>query len=593
MILLGQSPRKIISFVSATAFTLSIVIQLFEVQNSFRPANFFFGPAQNLPVGYYVALGLIMFSGSITLLSRPFKQSLFALQTFILIFELFLVPQYVFGGILMRAPEALFSLYGLSIYLIQTGHLNFNLFAFFYSNAGAWIFNTIQSITLGVSPSSPQVFLSTQPVMYEILYFFPLYAMLKEISGNNSPWIFAGLWFFYVGNFLSLDNTGDVALGYFFFLVVLLLIVRWTKFRQQKNLTILFLVIIVTTSFTHTLTSLLVAALILSLVVILKIRRSTPLLFISILIPIGWFAYAAGPWISAYFLSTVSNINPLTIIAQFLSDTNIPRNTGSIAHQQLYSLELFATLLFLGIGAFGIALPILKRQLSSMDKVGVVLILVTIAFSVLGVEIYHAEILERAFDYTLPFIAYFSARLLVINKKRPQFFLVLFVVFLFLFAPIHLLVSNEGTVSYLSQTSIAAYGYNYSYDHSGYLVGRIFDRQSNYVWNVTQIQKIADYTTLSFTNGKVGVVNVVNSSCNGVPACPGLPLLASPISQRPLIIWNGEYEEYAWQWDAPQLLANYLNDTALLPNTTNVNLVYTNGWTIFYASDAGQYSITP
>lgn len=569
---------------SMTAF--SVILQLLETENAFRPANGFFGPVQNLPFVYYLGISLIILSGALTLFSQPFREQIFVIQTTILIVELFFVPQLIFQGILLRAPYALYSLYGLSIYVIQTGHINLNIFGFFFANPGAWILNSIQSILLGIPPNSPEILLSTESVTFELLYFLPLYVTIKEISGNNRSTIFAGIWIFYMGNFLGVDNTGDVALSYFFFLMALMIIVRWKKFGRNSNLTATLIVVIVATSFTHTLTSLLLSVLILPFA-IQRVRGAIFVLLIAIVVPFAWLIYAAVPWVEAYFGSTLQNINPLLIVSQFLTDANVPRNAGSAAHQVLFKIELYSTISFLALGCLGLSYLFLKRKLSPVDRFGFVLVLATIAFSIFAVEIYHAEILQRAYDYLLPLVAYFSARLLI-NRRL----LILFTIFLLLFTPIHLLISNEGTVSYLSQTTIAAYHFNYAKDPGAFLVGRIFDRQSNYVWNTTQSQKVGDYNSLVFSDGKVGVSKVVDSLCNGIPACPGLPLLSSLSNNRPLVIWNGEFEYDSWKWDTPQLFSLYLNDTILLSNSTNVNLVYTNGYTILYVSDAGEYGIT-
>ncbi len=174
------------------------------------------------PPSLMIALGLMSISFCLSLRRSRLWVPLLLLHVFLLIFMLY-------GVNAMVEQEPRFSVVyrhaGYTEYIMRTGTANPNLDAYF-----SWPgFFTLSAFFTKIAGYSTILgYAAWAPVLYNVLYFGPLY-MLFETFTHNKRLIWLAVWLFFLTNWIGQDYFSPQGLNFFLYLVLMALLVRWFR----------------------------------------------------------------------------------------------------------------------------------------------------------------------------------------------------------------------------------------------------------------------------------------------------------------------------------------------------------------------------
>ncbi|HWD07544.1 MAG TPA: hypothetical protein VHA57_00480 [Actinomycetota bacterium] len=378
---------------------------------------------------YFVAVGLVLLSFGFALVQQPLRRPLLAFQIIGLIVLLdglgpLVEPHASFATAWLHA--------GFASYIAQTGHTLPTLDARF-SWPGFFALAAVLSKVAGLH--SPEAFLAWAPLVFNLIYLPPLYAICRSVTRNERVWWMA-LALFYLASWVGQDYFSPQAVAFFLFLVIIAVVLRWfrppmpdpgrgnqlqrwlavwmrrlggrgeehTPVRstpvQRGALIAAISVIFFGISISHQLTPFLLIGGLIGLVVFGRTTlRGLPVLFA--LIAVAWISLGAVTfWTGhlSFIFGTVGKIGANV-------DTSLTgRIQGSAGR-----LVVLDTRIALAGAIFLLALigAIRRRRRGYGDWS--VLILAFAPFPLLVVQAYGGEALLRAYLFALPFVALLAA----------------------------------------------------------------------------------------------------------------------------------------------------------------------------------------
>ncbi|MGH2716991.1 MAG: hypothetical protein ACRDJU_00200 [Actinomycetota bacterium] len=171
---------------------------------------------------YFAAVALVLISFGFALVQQPLRRPLLAFQIVGLIVLLdglgpLVEPHASFATAWLHA--------GFAQYIAQTGHTLPGLDARF-SWPGFFALAAMLSKAAGLH--SPEAFLAWAPLVFNLMYLPPLYAICRAVTRNERVWWMA-LALFYLASWVGQDYFSPQAVAFFLFLVVMAVVLRWFR----------------------------------------------------------------------------------------------------------------------------------------------------------------------------------------------------------------------------------------------------------------------------------------------------------------------------------------------------------------------------
>lgn len=456
---------------------------------SFSQARFIIGELgliHSLPISFFIALAFLTFASAILWLSPQYHGKLLCLQTCLLITGLWLTPLIITGFYsypYVRADHP-YRFYGFTDYIAQWGHLNPGLLSY-HGWPAAWLLSATVIVIYGIN--DPVTMIALTPFLMQFLYLFPLYLFFRNIFGRNN-YCWAGVWLFYLGNWMGQSYLGAHSFSIILFLNVLALLTKTSASQQGINGVVYQLIsigIFVGLTITHLVSSFVV----LSGLIVLYIGRKIKS-FITIMFATLFFAFWLLYWATYSFKSNL----PVLIDAFLRLDmfayhsVEAPLTITSEAHRTVAMFRILTTVIFIVIAFTGFIIGRKIKRNTSNDRIILLMAMsFTMAPIILGPGIF-LEVPERIFIYILPLIAYFGAKMLA-HRTTAIVFCSLLLILLPLF-----FICNYGNaiIDHLSPVHIVALHFFEDNTSEGYITG-------GYALGYKKTgQGIYDYTSISF-----------------------------------------------------------------------------------------------
>jgi len=302
-----------------------------------------------------------------------------------------------------------FGAYFYTGYVIEHGHLNPNVH-WYHEFPITWTFFTEIFDICGITDA--RLFNRIVPFMWQFIYLPVVYVFLRNTIGEEKRnYCWAGLWLFYLAEWLGFSGMAPQMLGWFFFLVTLALF-GMTLLGQQtirlpaRRLSSILVFAGVTLS--HWLSSVFTLVAVAMLFLRKKIDL-TSVLLLTIFIG-AWTIYGATQFFEANtprFISYALRLDMVwesSLLARVVS-TNP-------AHDFLDKVRVWYTAAFLIIGFLGLILGFKsKRNRDTHLTILAVSVGIIIASSILAFS-YGTEIIDKTYLFGIPLIAYFGTKLL-------------------------------------------------------------------------------------------------------------------------------------------------------------------------------------
>jgi hypothetical protein len=390
---------------------------------------------------YFVAVALILLSFGVALTQQPLRRPLLTFQIVGLIMLLdglgpLVEPHASFATAWLHA--------GFTQQIAQTGATLPGLDARF-SWPGFFALAAFLSKAAGLS--SPVAFLRWAPLVYNLMYLAPLYAICRAITRNERVWWMA-IALFYLASWVGQDYFSPQATAFFMFLVIMAVVLRWFRppmpdpgkgntFQrsmaglmrklggrgeeriavrstplQRGALIVVLCVVFLMVAISHQLTPFLIVGGLIGLVVFGRTSlRGLPVLFA--VIAVAWISLGALTFWSGhlnYIFGGVGNLGANV-------NTSL---TGRIQGSSGRLFVLYVRILLAGAICLLALVGAVRRRIRGYGDWSLVL-LGFAPFPLLVFQAYGGEALLRAYLFALPFIALLAAMAFLPSAEPSRF----------------------------------------------------------------------------------------------------------------------------------------------------------------------------
>ncbi len=454
------------------------------------------GLASSLPATFFVALAFLSLASVVLWGSKENHGKLLFLQLLIFIAAIWLIPPLT-GGSPPFTDHAYRNL-GMVEYITRQGY--FDPTALFYQSWPGIFVSSAISAEIGSIEFEPLI--SVFPFLMQLLYLLPLYLFLKNTLGKTrSNYLWAGVWLFYLANWIAQDYFGPPAWA-LFLLLTLLALVTDTSIRQKNTgfiLPGLVVLVFAALATTHLLTSLAALCILGAIVLVRRSKGLAVAVGICLLLLISWDITGAEGFVTKRFLpgsespvpgevispsaepsnSNISILDPesYTLDPGIITEREITGHfTGSKSHIVVAMVRLPFSAVFALIGLIGVILAFRTKRNFSITTLVLVIALAPLVLLPLSVN-YVGEFAQRLFLYALAPMAYFAIQIL---EKRRWAITLAFCLLLVIGIPLHVIAhyGNEA-MDYLSPGQTAGMYFFNDNTRQGYVTGKTIGKMEN------------------------------------------------------------------------------------------------------------------
>jgi len=364
-----------------------------------------YGLLTSFPPGYLLAVGLVTIASFLLWRSPEGHGGLLFCQLFLVIASLLLVPVLIGGQ--HRGGSVWINGFPEVDYVLQQGHLN-AWARWYHVYPTAWIFSAALIQILGVTDVN--LLYNVTPFFWQLVYFPLVYVFLRNsIGAHRMREIWAGVWLFYLAEWLGFSSLHPQTFGWIFFLVLLaLLSVGWRRrggtdaHRLPSTLVSAGLIL------SHSLSSLFGLAAM--AILVLRKQVSVTLLVVLTLGLAAWTLYGAAIFFESNLGEAIDHAFRIDEVWRLGFATRVA--SPNPAHDLLNTLRFWYTAAFLAVGLLGMILRLIAGKPGGQDLnmvgmgTGIILVALATGFS------YRHEIIDKTYLFGLPFLAYFGATLL-------------------------------------------------------------------------------------------------------------------------------------------------------------------------------------
>jgi hypothetical protein len=388
-----------------------------------------------LPLGFYMALGMLTISFMSLLIDRNTPQWLLLIHViaFVIIVHgtpalLYDLPRYAWT----------FKHIGVSEYFQRYGIIDPHIDIYF-NWPGFFALNALISEVAGFS--SPMDYASWAPLCFNVLNIGALFLIFQALTPDRRH-IWLAIWLFSLTNWVGQDYFSPQALGYFFYLLVIGMcltwypasfepteahIVRWfgwlrlaplvrrivamtgptsqgstSEHGPKPGLFVLLIAFFSIIVVSHQLTPMLTIISVTGLVVVGRCRaRHLP--WLMVVLTISWIIYGAGIYTEQALAGVIAAVSRfMENIRENVTDlsTSTPGRTFVALSCRVLSASLWGLALLGGI----------RRWRNGKLDLSVAILAVS-PFLILPFQAYGGEMLFRVYYFSLPFMAWFAAAL--------------------------------------------------------------------------------------------------------------------------------------------------------------------------------------
>jgi len=370
-----------------------------------------YGLISGFPSLYFFSLAVLTLASAILWTSKENHWKLLLLQLSFLVISLFLA-NLISGGFESNYSWAVGEV-GNPEFIIRTGHTNPNFWQLWQSNwPGTDIFQSISLIFTGNSIKNFTSFLPWIPILWESMFFFPLFVLLKNTIGKVNPnYIWAGIWIFYIANWPGLHNNGPQPLGVLLAFSVLATFSSFDIWKenasslgQRISVTVIFAAVTVS----HFLSSLVALAVVISNFISRRLK-SYKIPILAALFVILWAILGATVYTTGKIPTMVTEV--------FKMGEALQRNVGksiasSASHTAVSMIRLALSGIIVFISILGGVISFRQKQNRYVD-ISLLCNAVFMGFVAAAVGSgYGSELINRFYIYLLPVLIYFSVKLL-------------------------------------------------------------------------------------------------------------------------------------------------------------------------------------
>jgi hypothetical protein len=396
----------LLTIVAAILYSYSLTQAKFQIG--------YFGSIHSLPISFFVALFLLTVASAILWVSPQPQGKLLALQLGLFIIALHLTMLAIGGvGASLTGGSALYSEVGLSEYVFRTGHFSSPPPDLWRLNwPTAMLINTSIMLIAGTTDAN---FIIALNIFAWLLLITPLvYLFMRNTIGKDRVnYCLAGTWLFFLANWL-LYYLLPVIVGYLLLLVVISLLAQSVvlgrgsiSFPYQLCLILILLVL----PATHLLTALVALSMLLAVYAISKVRAWGLALILGVMIG-AWTIYITAGFFEWRLLLFVEQIQVAFRLDRIWHMGVTERMIGSEASQIMNKLRVVFAVLFCTIGVAGGAMGLKSQKITSTDKFVIATAIGMLAVLLVISGAYAHELIQRAYFYVIPAIAYFGVKLL-------------------------------------------------------------------------------------------------------------------------------------------------------------------------------------
>lgn len=467
-----------------------------------------FGLIHGFPIIFFFALGLLTIASAVLWPSKENHGKLLLMQLCFLVVSLWLAHLIVGGAQPLFAVA--YNDLGWADFLVREGFTN---------SAVLWQHNwpgnyILQSAALQVSGTNTEDFagfLPWLPIIWQLLFFFPVFIFFKNTIGKTHPnYCWAAMWIFYLGNWVGVQNNGAQPFGVLCVFSILALLSNSAVWRQ--NTTTLghrfsIIIIFAASTIVHLLGSL--VALAISVGIYVSRRMTSPkVLIIAALFIAAWSMYGAG----TYFDHKLSDF----IEQSFRMDEAFQQGivnpvSGNESHAAVSKVRIIHSGLILALGILG---GLLSFRLKRERYTDIFVLAITTACALTAVAIaigYSHELFNRFFLFLLPCIAYFGVKLLHSRATAIVLGILLVITLPLAFISQH----GNQTMDYLSTSYISGARFFHERTIEGWVdgdnpLGRMQNREK---YNLPEPYEELEWEDNTFTYAKGAYDNLPHYIC--------------------------------------------------------------------------------
>jgi glycosyl transferase family 2 len=387
-----------------------------------------------LPLQAIAAIGLLSAGAVVLLRAEPLPRGLLGLHLVALVVMLNAIPVLTeevprFGATWLHA--------GFADYIMRTGGLAPGLDARF-NWPGFFILAALLTQLGGLA--SPLALAGWATVYFNLLFALPLAVLFRGLV-RDERLVWAGLWVFYLANWIGQDYWAPQALGYFFFLVIIGVVVtclgraypgsttvatrlgalpvlgghvtraymalttpdgwRLSMTRTQAIALLGLLVVIFGfVAMSHEVTPFFIPSALLALVVADRlVPRTLPILFG--VIAVTWVSYMTVPFLAGHAAGLLSEIGRL---GGTVTENITSRVTGSAGHELTVRIRLLMTVALSAAALIGA-----WRRFRARRGVLTPLLLALSPIPLVALQSYGGEVVLRLYLFSLPFVTLLAA----------------------------------------------------------------------------------------------------------------------------------------------------------------------------------------
>ena len=379
-----------------------------------------FGLLSILPLQFYLALGVLTLSFSLTLCApRPVAWLLGAhLVLFVVIIHG--TPALAYGT--LRYAWA-WKHVGIVDYILRYGVVDRTIHTLnvYHNWPGFFAASALFARAMGLDhPLSLARLAAWAPVFFNLLNLGALYILFRELLGMSRR-VWLALWLVMISSWVAQDYFSPQASGLFFHLIALAVVARWFAWREGPSLpllhkdaftpkTVIAALLILMGLFaviasSHQLTPI-ITVLSLGALVFFTRNRAFGLPILMAIITVTWTVYGAAPFFQTEVEELVTSFGKLS---ENVEGTLINLSTLSRAQQLVSLAGRVLTLCVWGLALWGVVRHVYRwRKRSDWG-------LITLAgapFLLLAGNAYGGEILFRVYLFVLPFMGLWIASLI-------------------------------------------------------------------------------------------------------------------------------------------------------------------------------------
>lgn len=455
-----------------------------------------FGLVNSLSFFYFISLAMLLCSFLLTLIKKDKGGATYFAIILLLIIFVFLTPAIIEGTPRFRYS---YKAYGYTDYINRNGNID-PLVIWYHNWPGTFLFTSMLSNI--IDKTNDHLFLTYFPFIIELIYLFPLYIFLSSLFQDEKK-VWLGVWIFYILNFINQDYMSPQAFAYLFYLIFLSIVVKVANIGKNydinENISYKLVCIILFSGLviTHMMTPLMVLSILIFSVLLLSGSKTFlyKLIFMCILVMVGWTIYGAYNYLHSYLLDFIQKSYKMDLIFEQNLEKRV---AGSPAHLIVSKLMIFTTLISIIFAAIGIFTSYYgkDKKISSINLQ---------TFAMIGAVLvsapstpYGGELIMRLFLFMIPFISFFIPQ--IFARSNMKIFIILFLVVM---TPLHIFThyGNE-KYDFITNAEIVSYDFFYDKFDNGNITGGF----PSYAYKYPERYDYSDFENMKW-NGKEYTMN--------------------------------------------------------------------------------------